>query len=462
MNQTPLRGLGFFLVVLFASARAVAPVVGSDLAPFPVTRILLPSDRLAVELARVKQGVLVQMPLTDFEERLARARKSVSAAGAAPRLIQSFYRASLKDSALIGTADWKILHNGVGTAFLPLQAPDAIANKQFNLAIQRARFTDGDAMIGDFESRTHVPMLAVNGPGEHILALDWSARSDQRPEGLAFRLNVPESPAAELELELPSDRSVTADGALVSGPLRATKDENRLWKIGFGGRDQVVFLIRQAIESRPPLVLVTHQTTQQTLLPDAMEARFDFDLEMLHRGVRELVCECDPSLKPYEISVRNLNRWEIAPPVSTGKPALLKILLRDPLYEGTLSIRCLAPLGEPRDAKQPGQIPLMWSSPSIRILNAAQQGELLTLRFHPDLRLENWQLGNFRVVESTVETDGLQLMKLSGGGVVSEVIGPRRPSALVFTHGVEFRAMRLRFGNQTSSRMYSQSESHTR
>ena len=42
----------------------------------PLRRVLMNPDRLPKEMERLKQGVLVQLPRADFEERLRQAQRS--------------------------------------------------------------------------------------------------------------------------------------------------------------------------------------------------------------------------------------------------------------------------------------------------------------------------------------------------------------------------------------------------
>ena len=104
---------------LLLSAHAADPPIPKSPAdatladPFPIRRLLLSGDRLAKELERVKQGVLVQLPVAEFEERVRAAAKAQKVAREEPRLLEMHYRAqllntSLEDNGLTGTAEWKI------------------------------------------------------------------------------------------------------------------------------------------------------------------------------------------------------------------------------------------------------------------------------------------------------------------------------------------------------------------
>ena len=119
----------------------------------------------------------------------------------------------------------------------------------------------------------------------------------------------------------------------------------------------------------PPLVLARQQT-KQSLTPDRLLADFDFQLEVLHNGVRELQFECDPSLRPYEVTINNLElkEWKSQEGADPGAPTRLVAQLREP-FLGTLPplrIRCLAPLATDKP----------WVCPGVRLLNALPRGDL--------------------------------------------------------------------------------------
>src|SRR5262249_62096050 len=105
--------------------------------------------------------------------------------------------------------------------------------------------------------------------------------------------------------------------------------------------------VRAPEGSGQPLVVVGKQTTVQVLEPDALEALYTFHLEVLRRGARELTCECDPSLRPFEVSVPNLDKWELQDPTNPGAPALLRLWPREPRHEGELEAHRLRPPDKP-------------------------------------------------------------------------------------------------------------------
>src|SRR5947207_9883822 len=88
--------------------------------PLPLRRVLIPPERVPRELERARQGVLVQMPREEFEARVQRAMQAGEALKNPPRLAEARYRATLVDTALMGTGQWTILHTASVAGILPI------------------------------------------------------------------------------------------------------------------------------------------------------------------------------------------------------------------------------------------------------------------------------------------------------------------------------------------------------
>src|SRR5262249_61590749 len=115
------------------------------------------------------------------EAMVQSAGKAGPAARTPPRLVEAHYEANLEETALVGTARWKVIHAGTGAGLLPLQP--------LNLAVRKARLGERDALIADFDGRA--PGLLVEPADEANATLEWSARGEVRPEGLHFDLQFP-------------------------------------------------------------------------------------------------------------------------------------------------------------------------------------------------------------------------------------------------------------------------------
>jgi hypothetical protein len=399
-------------------------------------RQLLPLERLPEELKRVQDGVLVRLPVAEFDalvEHAAQARTRKLP----PRLLEARFHATLKDESLIGEGHWKLVHTGPGPGLLSLQP--------FNLALRQTRFENGDALIAAFDGKT--PALLVETPGERTVSLDWSARAEAGPEGLQFHLDLPPCPVAVLELDVPAGREVTVlnDGSLLSGPHEAETADLRRWKIVCHGRQRVD---RQRVDIRIhpadhlgagadlPLVPFVHQKTTQKLHPDGLDATFELTLDGLSRGIRELICECDADLRPRNVVGPGVEGYSFQ--ASDGnKPSRLTIQLREPVRAGTWQVLCLAPMNNGTG----GSRSIAWRSPGLHLANGVPRGETLTLWLHPELRIENWDPGNFRLSSSDLDrATGSQILTLLGGGSIGP---PRRPAARLQAYGVDFSTHQL-------------------
>ncbi len=401
-------------------------------------RLLLPPERLPEELKRVQDGVLVRLPAPEFDALVERAAQAVKRKFP-PRLLEARYHAMLQEESLIGEGQWKLIYTGPGPGLLNLQP--------FNLALRQARFENGDARIAAFDGKT--PALLVETPGERMVSLDWSARAESGPEGLQFHLEVPSCPVVLLELDVPAGRAVAVlnDSALLSGPHEAEAANLRRWKIVCGGRQRTE---RQRIDIRiypanrpdasgdsPPAPFI-HQKITQKLRPEGLDATFELTLDSSPQGIRELICECDAQLRLRDVIGPGVDRYAFQAG-DENKPARLTVRLREPVHAGTWQILCLAPLSH--SPWPSGSRPIAWRSPGLRLVNAVPRGETLTLWLHPDLRVESWDPGSFRL--SSLDLDratGGQVLTLLGGGSIEPT---RRPTARLQAYGVEFATHQL-------------------
>ena len=139
---------------------------------------------------------------------------------------------------------------------------------------------------------------------------------------------------------------------------------------------------------------------------------FTFTLQALHQGARELVFECDPELRPYEVTGARPGKMgsRRAGPGRSRVPARPSV---SPTRwtKGPFQIRCLAPLG----AAAGGPGPVVWTSPGIRLRRCVPGGETLVLKVHPDLRLAALRPGGFRLKETGTEAqaDGQAALRRS-------------------------------------------------
>jgi hypothetical protein len=389
--------------------------------------VLLRTEQLTAEMERVRRGVLQQLPRSDFDELVGRAAAATAAQSDPPRLVETRYRAVLTGDSLAGSASWKLFHSHPTPGLLPLEP--------FNLALRKATWDDGSpALVGDFDTRPQAPgvELLVGRPGEQSLNLEWSCRGVPGPGGLRFDLRLPACAVAVLDLDLPADRepAVSREDGLLTGPFPGPAADRRTWKLAFANASRIDLTVGPNRPSMPPLILAKARVGQE-VTPGETDCEFTFDLEVPHGGVRDLAIDCDGNFRPTDVAIRNLERWESRPGDDKHPPRVL-VHLREPLRSGSLTIQGIVPAVPGRG----------WTSPSAVVVGAVPRGESLVIRVHPDLRLDDWRSGSFRLAESAVTPDRWQTLKLEAGLIRS---GPARPTARLRLAGPEYH-VRERLG----------------
>jgi hypothetical protein len=437
--RTPHSALRNRLALLAAALLALLPGPApadppGKADPLPLRRILIPAARVPAELERMRQGVLVKMPREEFEALVQRAARAGQRAANPPRLTRAAYTARLEKNALVGSGDWTI-HN-------PGDRPGVLALPDFNLPLSKANFDDASvAVLGDLDGKALG--LLVGRAGKQALFFDWSLRGRVAGGDLHFDVQVPPCPVASLELKLPADHTLTTSrtGALLSGPDDAGDPRWRTWRVQFSGRSRLDLVVRRPdTPGRPPTLVLAQLQSAQQLVPQHQLARYEFQVEVLHGSLRQLVFDLDATLEPYEVTVARgeLQGWELErrPPGKSGLRALT-VRLREPFQGGLqplrVTVQCLAPL-------RCGKGGRAWESPGMNLRGAFSQTETLKLQIHPDVRLEDWQPGRFRLTRTAPTADGGRVLTLVDGEVARP--GPR-PTAAVRTHGVDFLARQL-------------------
>jgi hypothetical protein len=440
MKMQP-RLLGVLLIVTLVAALTHA--ADGDDADLPsLRRVLISGDRLGAELERVKQGVLVQMPRSEFEAKWERASRAVAAQQSPPRLVEARYGAVLSDTSLQGTGQWRVRSPGSVPGILGLQP--------LNLALEKARLGNGEAILGDLDGKS--PGLLVEQAGEQTAFFDWSLRGIPSPDGIRFDVRVPACALATLELRLPADRAIVArDTFLLSGPHPAESADLRRWQLDFAGQSQVDLLIRRTTRSDPaPPLILAQVVSRQEIEADVIRADYDFDLECSHHGVLQFQFECDPGLHPYDVSVRNaaatLESWGVRSE-APGQPTQFTVRLREPFQDSSLSlklqVRCWAPVTD-----------RLYTCPEVRPIGALVRSERLALRLQPDIRLDEWQAGTFAfTTEADMPgipsgtkprpTDGWQVHYLINQGKPQPNSPRSRPRARVVLPTPQYRARQL-------------------
>jgi len=213
---------------------------------------------------------------------------------------------------------------------------------------------------------------------------------------------------------------------LVTGPTPSAAPNRRAWRLLFGGVSQIELVVRPPAEAGPqPLVMVRQQNVQ-ALSPSQALCDFSLDLDVRHGGVRELRLEYEPGLRPIDVSVRNLARWQIVDG-DEDTPNQILVEFTEPFRGGSLTVRAVGPVPTNRP----------WVSPWVRVSGGVPRGEQIVIQGHPELAYEDWKAGSFRLQDVAASADRSVVWTLQGGAARA---APTRPSARVRLRGPEYYA----------------------
>ncbi len=400
--------------------------------PVSIQRILVNPAHVAKEMEKVQQGTLIPWPLKKFEASLDRIQKAMQAREAKPRLTQAKYSATLVGSTLAqGNGQWSI-HSSGPDALLPIDA--------LSIALAKMRWQEGnDALLGEFDGKALSLLVprAGNG-GTQMCYFDWSARGVPGSDGLAFSLALPPCPITSLDLKLPTEHWLAAskDSVLVEGPLDAGSSTHRLWKVHAAGQTQIDLIVRKISEPKgPDPTLFARVQSVQSLERDRVTLTHEFQVDILHGSISELVLESDHALQPIDVTIRSgeVKRWQWienarkkdAKGKSVGVLGTLKIEFHQPV-QGKLHALRVRSLAKTPTASE-------WVSPELRVRNAIMRGESLQLQFHPEFRLGKWDAGTFQQQQISTDIDGRQTLTLADTAANADT--SRRPTIrLEHTH----------------------------
>ena len=351
-------------------------------------RVQIPADRLGAELERIKQGVLVQMPRSEFEAKWERASKAAAAQQNPPRLVEGRYSAVLADTSLVrGTGQWRRAEPGRGTRH------PSPATSQPRLAERPASAACRQRGNHPRRSRRQVarPPRRAGGRAHRLVRLVPPRHSLARGDSLR-RARVPACAVATLELRLPADRAVAARYV---PPLRtAPRRDGRHAPLADRFRRPVAGRSADPAddEARPgaaPRARAGRVPSRDRARRRPRRLRFRPGIATSWRaGVSVRVRSGSAPLRGDGAEHRRaLESWGIRSE-APGRPTVFAARLREPFQDSTLplklQVRCWTSLTD-----------RLWTCPEVRPVGALVRSERLALRVHPDIRLDEWQAGTF-------------------------------------------------------------------
>lgn len=353
--------------------------------PLPFQRIFLPPERLDTLNAEIAGGKLKKLDKSEFEALVQTAARVQDSAGNPARILEATYKATVQSGRVTGSGEWLLGH--------PTPAPSAMAIEPLPGAIQTPKWSDGrppllfrSAPEGKPKGTTY---LWVEDPSQNRFAFQWSVRSVEQPDEERCTLRFPRSPIAWLELTVPSDRvPVMAEvGALLTGPFPATKGEDRLWKLAFGGLTQLELAFRkvQATEESNSAVVAIRTATWNLRRGEAL-GQFDFALQAFRQGTRQRVFHIDAGLQIATVTGESVDGWEVGQEAPQGRSLTIRLRDEAPTTRITIGVSAAMPTAA-----------ASWSPPHIRIHRGLLLGDSIAVQLGADVKLEGWQPGDYRL-----------------------------------------------------------------
>ncbi|HEX5103857.1 MAG TPA: hypothetical protein VFV87_08615, partial [Pirellulaceae bacterium] len=236
-------------------------------------RIYVPEENLDREI----RGLL-PLKREEFERRIAQASRAASSPGGtlAARIDRASYRARLEgDQSLQGLARLEIACEDEGQTLLPLG--------ECNLPLLGATWRGGPvrpAIVGHDQSGALGLLVDHRG----TVDADWSLRGVSTKDGIAFHLQLPPAAVSSLTLDLPADRSLSAEGGIVSpaaeGQSQPPEEGRRAWLIEIGGTGRVKLLVESARAAEEPARRITvRETTTYSVLPASLDVEASWEVD---------------------------------------------------------------------------------------------------------------------------------------------------------------------------------------
>lgn len=380
--------------------------------PFPIQRVLLPTDRLENAL-RAASGSLSRMPRGEFEAKVKAAAAAVAAAENPPRLIEARYRASVIDGAMTGLAEWSFAYPGGG---------GVVQIDPLGPAVVNPRWQGGRPAVLFRKAGDSAALLIADDPGTATLSFGWTVRASAGPGADRFDIELPPAPVSVLELDVPADRVPVADlpDVAVSGPYPGAVPERRAWRVTFGGVGKMELAILRPPGTREPLPAVrSARALQYAIGTDECAANYSFAWEAIRGPVKEIAFRVDPGVRVMGVSTQRPTAWRFDPPNDKHAPGTLRVAYSEPTSSGTIAIVATAGTFDvPSEGRR---------LPDIGLLAGLPGADTIELHIDRGVRLHAIDPGDFRVT-GALESEGEVGYRVDlAGTLVGEDSGRRLP-----------------------------------
>ncbi len=317
--------------------------------PLTYRRIFVLQDELQSQAAG-----LLPMKREEFEKRLLTAGSSNSREQPAECRIESgVYRATFENQQLVaGQADLKVHCDAARETWLSFEGS--------TLAIGSAFWTDSlerPALLGlDSSGRTTLRVERSS-----TLELEWSARGQPIDRGgWRFDLTLPPAIHNELQIELPSGWTMSAEAGLLSQVpqaigenederIRADVSGTAAWRLELGGQRRAEFSVYPRSAGRDETLLLVSEAATYRFAPGSLDSDLSLTLNIHEHPLRQVALRVEPPLDILSIRHKNTRLdWQEGAPDEAGVRRLI-LELPEPLPPGTHMLQINATAAWPLD-----------------------------------------------------------------------------------------------------------------
>ena len=412
------------LVLLAASAVLVPAVPVAVRGEQPLFSGELPLVRrikVPAQLPEVwPKGDWQPFTLSEFERRM-RLAESASRGRPDTFLERAEYTATVTGAELTDARlEWSVRRTDAGPRLLSLG--------RLNLNVANLEWSDPDLPRPELETRrvsegavewrdpaflrpkmpalwgtdpAGITAIVIDRPRGKLVG-DWNVAG--RPLAASTEFDVELCPAeiSRLTLRVPSGLVLTASAGELSAPTAAAQSGWNEWRLNLGSRTSCRLRLAAPPDAtlKKPLVLV-RSSLNYFVKPEAVRVLGDFEIDVLESSRRELRLMVDPDVQvtAVEIGDDSATLWRTAV-TSAGQEVVVS--LPDPISGAghTLQIQGIA------QVKQFAA----WSLPRIRVQEAVEVSERVTLGLQPPF------------LPADIRADGYRQIELSSGADEGEVL----------------------------------------
>ncbi|MDP6634935.1 MAG: hypothetical protein QGG42_08565 [Phycisphaerae bacterium] len=344
------------LLVLAVLGCALQCAFGADeVADAP--KIYVPYKDVAAVVSKTDRAVL--MDRAEFNKLLAAAKAAST-------------KAKLTDSApklgQITRGDYTAAVNGENLSLKgdlvieSLNTEPVVVELPFGRVGLTEILLDGKAAPANYNTRGRL-VLIVTGRGVHKLTLVGSVKlTELSSGGMQFSMVLPTAVAGAMKLQLPGDQEAHANV-----PVAATKYDKQgdrtIVDLTLGGYGSLsVALLGNGRQEDRKAILLGESATTVALTPTGQTMDCLYTVQVLRRGLRELVFSLDPNWTITDVSCPSLVQWSVVTPDGKGSKELTVRLRSATRGTRALHIRASAAMGE-----------MSWSSPAVSLVGAGYQ-----------------------------------------------------------------------------------------